>query len=77
MDPKSVPNAQSVPNVVQSVKRVQSQEQELDEILRELNLSLPPKVRNALDVNFILEGVHVFLGELGVLDHVSTEVKNT
>ena len=45
--------------------------------MRELNLSLLLKVRNALDVNFILKGVYIFLGELGALDYVSIEVKNT
>ena len=38
--------------------------------------SLLLKVRNVLDVDFILEGVHIFLGAFpGV--YVSTEVKNT
>ena len=68
MDPKSVPNAQSVPNVVQNVKSVHNivhnaQEQEFNKILRELNLgSLPPNVKNALDLDFILEGDYIFLG---------------
>ena len=74
---QSVPTVQSGPNVVQSA---QSQEQEFNEILRELNLeSLPPNVKNALDLDFILEGDHIFPGEPGAFPgaYVSTEVKNT
>ena len=42
--------------------------------MRELNLSLLLKVRNVLDVNFILKGVYIFPG---VLDRASTALKNT
>ena len=82
---QSVPVVQSVPNVVQSVPNVvqsvlqsvyNAQEQEFNEILRELNLeSLLLNVKNVLDLDFILKGVYIFLGELGA--YVSIEVKNT
>ena len=61
MDPKAA-NVQSVP-IVQSVYN--AQEQELNEVLRALNLeSLLLRVKNVLDLDFLLEGVYAFLGVL-------------
>ena len=78
MDPEAA-SVQSAPNVqsVHDLQSVQSaQEQELNKVLRELNLeSLLLNVKNVLDLDFILKGVYIFLGEPGA--YVSTEVKNT